>query len=138
MIPCALMFDLAHYALQSPVSGTIPALVLFSVRRPGCFSVQAGLRCMVLALALSLSSLGCSGGTGNSTNVQGSFPVSIFMAGNGNGTVTSSPVGLNCSTDCSASVPTGANVTRDATPGPNAKFMGWSGDCNGTANCLIT
>jgi hypothetical protein len=138
MIVCALMFDLTHHALQSPVSGTIPAPALFSVRRPGCFSVQAGLRYMVLAFALGLSLLGCSGGAGNSTNVQGSFPVSIFMAGNGNGTVTSSPVGLNCSTDCSASVPTGANVTLDATPAPNAKFMGWSGDCYGTTNCLIT
>ena len=64
--------------------------------------------------------------------------LSVSTAGTGTGTVTSSPEGIACGLGCSASFPHGAEVTLSATPDPGSVFTGWSGDCTGTATCVIT
>ena len=50
--------------------------------------------------------------------------------GNGSGTLTSSPVGINCGSTCSASFAYGTIITLKATPTSGSLFTGWSGDCN--------
>ena len=93
----------------------------------------------MLALAVGLSAFGCTGGPGgNSGNTAVGLPVSIVFAGTGSGSITSSPVGFNCSSTCSNNVPSGSSITLSAAPGPNAFFVGWSGDCIGTAACIVT
>jgi phospholipase C len=67
----------------------------------------------------------------------GSFTMAVTMAGTGTGTITSSPVGINCPTTCSASFPQNTKVALSETPGTNSTFTGWSGACTG-ASCSIT
>jgi hypothetical protein len=56
----------------------------------------------------------------------------------GNGTVTSSPSGINCGATCSASFDFGTPVTLSEIPAGGASFAGWSGACTGTGSCVVT
>ena len=62
-----------------------------------------------------------------------------FVFGGGSGTVTSSPVGINCGTDCSESYAFGTVVTLTALPAVGSTFAGWSGaGCSGIGSCQVT
>lgn len=57
----------------------------------------------------------------------------------GQGTVTSSPAGINCGGTCSASYVEDTVVTLTATPNTGWRFVGWGGDCSGTnTQCTLT
>jgi len=56
----------------------------------------------------------------------------------GSGTVTSSPAGINCGTDCGEAYLTGTTVTLTASAASGYTFSGWSGPCSGTGNCVVT
>jgi hypothetical protein len=62
--------------------------------------------------------------------------LSVSVAGNG--TVTSSPSGINCGSMCIASFTSGTQVTLTATASAGSTFSGWSGACIGTGGCSIT
>ena len=66
--------------------------------------------------------------------------LTITKAGTGTGTVSSSPAGISCGTDCSETYPTGTLVTLTATPASGSQFGGWSGSlCSGTSStCAFT
>lgn len=57
-----------------------------------------------------------------------SFTLAVSKAGNGSGTVTSSPAGIACGTSCSASFGFGTVVTLAAVADTGSTFSGWSGD----------
>jgi hypothetical protein len=93
---------------------------------------------------------GCSG-TGPCTTVMATsqtivatfnaVPMStltVTKSGNGNGTVMSSPAGINCGNDCNQSFAQGTTVTLTANPAGNMTFGGWSAPCAGTGTCTIT
>jgi subtilisin family serine protease len=65
-------------------------------------------------------------------------PLSVTLAGTGNGTVTSSPAGISCPGTCSANFNNGMVVTLVATANSGSTFAGWSGACIGTASCSVT
>jgi Divergent InlB B-repeat domain len=52
----------------------------------------------------------------------------MTIAGTGSGTVTSTPAGINCGTDCSENYGSGTSVKLTATPAAGSTFAGWSGD----------
>jgi hypothetical protein len=64
------------------------------------------------------------------------FGLSINKTGNGSGTVTSSPAGINCGNDCSQSYASGMIVTLVATPAAGSVFSGWNG--SGCSNGSVT
>lgn len=55
-----------------------------------------------------------------------------------NGTVTSSPAGIDCGSTCSAQFPKGTTVTLTATPAAGYLFEGWSGACSGGGTCTVS
>ncbi len=58
------------------------------------------------------------------------FGLSVAKLGVGTGTVTSSPAGIACGTDCFASFADGVNATLTATADMGFYFTGWSGDAD--------
>lgn len=58
------------------------------------------------------------------------------LSGNGAGTVTSNPAGIDCgASDCAASFALGTNVKLAASAASGSYFAGWSGACAGTNSC---
>ena len=53
------------------------------------------------------------------------------------GTVTSTPAGIDCGTDCTESYACGTSVQLHATPATGSLFGGWSGACTGTGACTV-
>jgi hypothetical protein len=64
--------------------------------------------------------------------------LSVFKAGTGSGTVTSSPAGISCGEACSAEFEAGKVVTLTPTSATGSEFTGWSGACTGTGACHVT
>jgi uncharacterized repeat protein (TIGR03803 family) len=66
------------------------------------------------------------------------FNVVIMFTGTGTGTVTSSPSGISCPTDCISAFPIGTTVTFTATPTGGSTFGIWSGTLPGLQPCTTT
>ncbi|MHB8879453.1 MAG: InlB B-repeat-containing protein, partial [Myxococcaceae bacterium] len=65
--------------------------------------------------------------------------LTVARAGTGTGTVSSTPAGINCGTDCTEDYPFGTSVVLTATPSTGSTFTGWSGGgCSGTGTCATT
>jgi VCBS repeat-containing protein len=68
--------------------------------------------------------------------VEALHTLNVVLTGNGSGTVTSDPAGIDCGTDCSEAFPEGTVVTLTATPDPgSAVGSGWL--CAGDS-CTVT
>ena len=61
----------------------------------------------------------------------------LTVSKSGSGTVSSSPAGINCGSDCSENYASGTSVSLSATPASGFTFNGWSGACSGTGSCQI-
>ncbi len=70
------------------------------------------------------------------TTVSETFALNVSTTGNG--TVTSSPSGIDCGNDCSESYSKNTQVTLTATPGSDSNFSGWGDACTGTTTCTVT
>lgn len=65
--------------------------------------------------------------------------LSLVFSGTGQGTVTSTPPGIVCNTNCYSPFPTGTQITLHPEPSQYSFFTGWTnGVCSGTADCLLT
>jgi hypothetical protein len=63
----------------------------------------------------------------------------VSKAGNGSGTVTSEPEGIDCGATCSISFAQDSVITLTATPATNSVFGGWSGACTDSEEtCVVT
>lgn len=58
--------------------------------------------------------------------------VTVALQGRGTGTVSSSPAGILCGSDCSHTYPLNSTVTLNAKAAQGSKFISWSGDCSGS------
>jgi hypothetical protein len=68
------------------------------------------------------------------------FTLTVIKSGADADTVTSSPPGINCGSECSKAFDAGSVVTLTATAGGGSVFTGWSGGgCSGTSTtCQVT
>lgn len=65
--------------------------------------------------------------------------LTVSFGGAGAGTVTSQPVGLQCSSECTGGFEKGTMVTLTAAPDATSVFSGWTGACTGSARtCMVT
>lgn len=63
----------------------------------------------------------------------------IIKQGDGSGTVTSSPAGIDCGSECQYKFNPNERVTLTANAASGSTFEGWSGDsCSGTGPCSMT
>ena len=62
----------------------------------------------------------------------------VMKKGLGMGTITSSPAGINCGSDCDETYALGTVVTLTATPAAGSTFAGWELDGTGTTNRVVT
>jgi len=103
---------------------------------------------LVTGLAAGTATLtATSGGASKQVSVTvlpQTFVLSVSGAGNGDGTVTSTPAGISCSivggragAGCSANYTAGTSVTLAASASSGNAFGGWAGACTGTASCVI-
>jgi hypothetical protein len=71
--------------------------------------------------------------------VSNNVTLTVTPAGNGTGTVSSVPAGIDCGETCSSSFASGTVVTLTATPADGSTFVGWgAGPCEGTGTCTFT
>jgi hypothetical protein len=67
------------------------------------------------------------------------YTLTVSKSGTGNGTVTSSPAGINCGSDCSETYIKVQKVKLTAKADANSTFTGWSGGgCTGVKTCTVT
>jgi hypothetical protein len=76
--------------------------------------------------------------TATFTLIPSSYALTVGKSGDGSGTVTSIPSGVDCGTDCSEAYVSGTVVTLTPTPSGGSVFAGWSGGCTGTGACQVT
>ncbi|MBI2487103.1 MAG: beta-propeller fold lactonase family protein [Deltaproteobacteria bacterium] len=84
--------------------------------------------------------------TATFTQSSNQLVLTVTKSGTGTGTVTSSPVGINCGSDCTENYAINTVVSLTITPDPGSRFVGWSGDpgCNDqltlntNKNCIAT
>jgi hypothetical protein len=95
---------------------------------------------------------GVSGGTANisltdsfgnsgsvTVTVRDRLTLAVLNQGDGGGTVTSSPAGVNCPTACSATFLSGSQVALTAAARADSLFTGWTGcDSVSGATCTVT
>ncbi|MFO0753950.1 MAG: S-layer homology domain-containing protein [Thermodesulfovibrionales bacterium] len=82
----------------------------------------------------------CSAGmTGTITVSQSTALLTVSTSGTGSLTVTSSPSGISCGTDCTETYTADTAVTLTATAASGTTFTGWSGACeNNSTTCNVT
>ncbi len=67
------------------------------------------------------------------------YELSVSLDGNGMGSVSSNPAGIDCGTDCAEGFDYGTDVTLTATVDTGSIFTGWSGGgCSGMGTCVVT
>jgi hypothetical protein len=74
----------------------------------------------------------------NSLEIPAARRLSVSKGGDGSGTVTSSPAGIDCGQTCSFGAYQGDRLALTATPAPHSEFSGWSGECSGAGSCEVT
>jgi hypothetical protein len=106
-----------------------PAGIQFQGWGGACASAQRNLRCVITIPASAVTI----------TASFGPPPVQLTVSKTGRGSISSAPGGINCGGTCSATFPSGSQVTLTATPEQDFPFQGWGGACSGTATtCRLT
>ncbi len=83
------------------------------------FTIEADMDCTAIFNSESQSS---------SSSPSSSYTLTLNKAGTGLGQVSSTPIGIDCGDDCTASYTDGTQVSLMASPETGSSFAGWRGD----------
>jgi hypothetical protein len=138
------------------LNGNASTSAPFSIPAGDSYSLASGLS-QATTIRFSPTSAGTfmgnvtfTGGGGTTKTVTGTglgFTLTVTKVGPGSGTVTSSPTGINCGSDCSQDYVDSTLVTLTANPAAGSVFAGFSGDAdcsdgvvtmNGNKTCTAT
>lgn len=64
--------------------------------------------------------------------------LTLAIGGTGGGKVFSEPAGIDCSADCSHTFEYGTVVSLTAVSDPESVFVGWTGECSGVDECVVS
>ncbi|MDO9308142.1 MAG: hypothetical protein Q7V04_03660 [Deltaproteobacteria bacterium] len=77
--------------------------------------------------------------SGTGTPAPATRQLAVTLAGNGGGSVNSTPSGIACTGgSCSANFYLGSLVTLIPIASTSSSFVSWSGDCAGSGNCAVS
>jgi len=114
------IFTFTYPATVSPVAGYYSASITFTPADNANYNSVSG-NVVVVAVLIRLD---------------------VTSSGTGSGTITSAPAGIACivgsSSDCSGSFLDGQNLSLYATPDHDSTFGGWTGACQGIADCSLS
>ncbi|WP_444996193.1 InlB B-repeat-containing protein [Aliikangiella sp. IMCC44359] len=99
---------------------------------------QLNLKELFFACALIIMTA-CGGSGGNETD--NPDPVNQFKlttSVSGQGSISSSPAGIDCGNDCQHEFAENAQITLIASSAAGYELSSWSGDCEGSASCIVT
>lgn len=83
-------------------------------------------------IAIAVAALGLVGAAAGAATKP-----TLTVAVSGDGTVTSSPAGINCRPTCKLHARKGAKVTLTASPNNGAEFSHWSAPCGTSFTCTV-
>jgi hypothetical protein len=112
-----------------------PVVVRFQPTSAGTFATNVRFTAQgdTLSRGVSGSAIGAAGGSSTTPRL------SVSRSGSGSGTVTSTPSGIACGSDCTQNYTAGSRVTLTASAASGSRFTGWSGGgCSGTGTCSVT
>jgi len=126
---CSASFGQDSTVILSGASGLHSEAVQWS----GCDSVEGG-KCKVkMSASRSVTA------TFNLEPGYVLYTLSVTKGGTGSGTVTSTPVGIDCGASCSTEVLSKTQVALTAIPAAGSVFDHWSGgNCSGSKPCIKT
>lgn len=98
-------------------------ITLHATAAAGAYFVEwSGMNCPLRGdCVLPLSS-----GTQAAAEFEPLVALSVTLAGEGHGTVISTPAGISCGATCSAEIVPGSGVDLSAAPAPGSRFAGWT------------
>jgi len=139
--------------IPSPATTTVPVSDPTSGQEiPVSIQAPVGPNRTITVLAFNAANAKIFGGTLAGVNLTAGAPIDLEInlvrlftvvvqkhpEGTGDGTVTSSPVGIDCGGTCSGQFEEGTTVSLNAAAAPGSVFAGWSGGCSGTGPCSVT
>ncbi len=93
---------------------------------------------LALRLAVCMALLAACDGGGGGSDEGARHTLTATVSGGGNGTVTSTPAGIDCGADCTEAFAEGTPVTLHPSADAGSTFLGWTGGgCAGTGDCVI-
>ncbi len=114
---------------------------------PGCTEPEAGL-CLAIVLEgegnVEVTAIFACTEAGEEEELCGEggeptkFSLTVSKSGTGTGTVASTPVGINCGSECEAEFEEGEVVTLSQIPTAGSEFKEWTGACSGSGACEVT
>lgn len=66
------------------------------------------------------------------------YTLSVVKNGAGDGTVVSSPAGIDCGGVCDEDFLSATDIELSAEANGDSVFVGWGGDCSGSGTCIVT
>ena len=92
----------------------------------------------VFFAALVISACSSEGSGDTTPPINNSVLYTLDASTTGTGTISSTPVGISCGSDCTEDYFDGTQVALTAAPGGGFTFNGWSGACTGTSSCSVS